>query len=99
MHIRTNKFLFKEDSNDDKNHAKFTRGKYILEKYCSFFLSIHYNVRPIHWPVTCRNPEQVTGRNEEEEFAKGPLSVLYDAVKNHTQVGSIDRCVDVLGAD
>lgn len=33
-----------------------------------------------------RNPEGVVEKNEEEEFAKGPLSILYQAVKNNTAV-------------
>ena len=42
--------------------------------------------------LTIRNTENGTERSEEEEFAKGPLSILYQAVKNNTQVcGVIER--------
>lgn len=41
----------------------------------------------IYWIVLFnRNPEGVIEKNEEEEFAKGPLSILYQAVKNNTAV-------------
>ena len=46
-----------------------------------------------------RNPDHVTERNEEEEFQQGPLSVLYDAVKNHTQVLLRIFPSDLLGVD
>ncbi|KAK8822288.1 small nuclear ribonucleoprotein D2 [Blastocystis sp. ATCC 50177/Nand II] len=32
------------------------------------------------------NPVKTVVKNEEEEFAKGPLSILYQAVKNNTKV-------------
>ena len=36
-----------------------------------------------------RNPEGIVEKNEEEEFAKGPLSILYQAVKNNTAVYNV----------
>lgn len=39
------------------------------------------------WLVMGRNPVKTVVKNEEEEFAKGPLSILYQAVKNNTKVG------------
>ncbi|OAO16696.1 small nuclear ribonucleoprotein D2 [Blastocystis sp. ATCC 50177/Nand II] len=38
------------------------------------------------WLVMGRNPVKTVVKNEEEEFAKGPLSILYQAVKNNTKV-------------
>lgn len=46
-----------------------------------------------------RNPDTTTERNEEEEFAKGPLSILYNAVKNNTQVESFGLLFYGVGAD
>ena len=39
------------------------------------------------WLVMGRNPVKTVVKNEEEEFAKGPLSILYQAVKNNTKGG------------
>ena len=39
------------------------------------------------WLVMGRIPVKTVVKNEEEEFAKGPLSILYQAVKNNTKVG------------
>ena len=46
------------------------------------------------WIIIFRNTENVTERSEEEEFAKGPLSILYQAVKNNTQVCTIGEEVN-----
>ena len=42
----------------------------------------------IHF-VMDRNPVKTVVKNEEEEFAKGPLSILYQAVKNNTKVEGV----------
>ena len=45
-----------------------------------------------------RNPEGVVEKNEEEEFAKGPLSILYQAVKNNTAVNNFECMCNLLGS-
>ena len=49
--------------------------------------------------VIDRNPENTVEKNEEEEFAKGPLSILYQAVKNNTKVGGVGLDLGRLGID
>ena len=49
--------------------------------------------------VIDRNPENTVEKNEEEEFAKGPLSILYQAVKNNTKVGGVHSDLGRLGID
>lgn len=41
--------------------------------------------------VICRNPDNSLEKSEEAEFAQGPLSILYRAVKNGTSVGAFSN--------
>ena len=48
--------------------------------------------------MTYRNTDTAVEKNEETEFAQGPLSILYKAVKNNTKVGLFSGFCYFLGA-
>ena len=47
----------------------------------------------------CRNPDNSLEKSEEAEFAQGPLSILYRAVKNGTSVDVFFSTLMFLGTD
>lgn len=47
--------------------------------------------------MICRNPDNSLEKSEEAEFAQGPLSILYRAVKNGTSVGVFSTAPMFLG--
>ena len=49
--------------------------------------------------MICRNPDNSLEKSEEAEFAQGPLSILYKAVKNNTSVGARAAALMFLGTD
>ena len=55
-----------------------------------------YHIRSVF--LLTRNPEGIVEKNEEEEFAKGPLSILYQAVKNNTAVIDTVRVFNFIGS-